>query len=63
MVNPITSPENGQKPDVTDADITYDHVAFSYSPDKPLLTDIDFTVPGGKMYAIVGGSGSGTFVL
>jgi ATP-binding cassette subfamily B protein len=59
MVNPITSPENGKKPDVTDADITYDHVAFSYSPDKPLLTDIDFTVPGGKMYAIVGGSGSG----
>ena len=59
MVNPITSPENGRKPDVTDADIQYDHVAFSYSPDKPLLTDIDFTVPGGKMYAIVGGSGSG----
>ena len=32
---------------------------FSYSPDKPLLTDVDFTVPGGKMYAIVGPSGSG----
>ena len=59
MPNPIQSPENGQKPDVTDADIVYDHVAFSYSPDKPLLTDIDFTVPGGKMYAIVGPSGSG----
>jgi len=59
MSNPITSPENGQTPDVTNADIVYDHVAFSYSPDKPLLTDIDFTVPGGKMYAIVGGSGSG----
>ena len=59
MVNPITSPENGRKPDVTDADIQYDHVVFSYDPAKELLTDIDFTVPGGKMYAIVGGSGSG----
>ena len=59
MPNPIRSPENGQTPDVTDADIVYEHVAFSYDPEKPLLTDIDFTVPGGKMYAIVGPSGSG----
>ena len=59
MPNPIRSPENGLRPDATDADIVYDHVAFSYDPEKPLLTDIDFTVPGGKMYAIVGPSGSG----
>ncbi len=59
MENPIQSPKNGLKPDVTDADIVYDHVAFSYDPEKPLLTDIDFTVPGGRMYAIVGPSGSG----
>ena len=59
MPNPIQSPENGLKPDLTDADIVYDHVAFSYDPEKPLLRDIDFTVPGGKMYAIVGPSGSG----
>ncbi|MBR0159826.1 MAG: ABC transporter ATP-binding protein [Oscillospiraceae bacterium] len=59
MENPIVSPEDGQKPDVKDADIVYDHVAFSYDPEKPLLTDISFTVPAGKMYAIVGPSGSG----
>ena len=59
MSNPIQSPEQGEKPDVTDQDIVYDHVAFSYDPDKPLLTDVNFTVPGGKMYAIVGPSGSG----
>ena len=34
-------------------------MAFSYSPDKPVLTDVDFTVPSGAMYAIVGPSGSG----
>ena len=59
MENPIRSPENGATPDVTDGDIVYDHVAFSYDPGKPLLTDISFTVPAGKMYAIVGPSGSG----
>ena len=59
MENPIQSPENGQKPDVSNGDIVYNHVSFSYDPEKPLLTDIDFTVPAGKMYAIVGPSGSG----
>ena len=59
LPNPIRSPENGKKPDVTDADVCYDHVAFTYDPEKTLLTDVDFTVPGGKMYAIVGASGSG----
>ena len=55
----IVSPENGKKPDVQNADIRYEHVKFSYIPEKPLLKDIDFTVSGGKMYAVVGPSGSG----
>ena len=59
LKNNIVSPENAQKPDLTNADLRYDHVVFSYDPEKPLLTDIDFTVPAGKMYAIVGPSGSG----
>ncbi len=58
--NTIVNPENGKKPSVDMAPIRYEHVSFSYDPEeKPLLTDIDFTVPGGKMYAIVGPSGSG----
>ena len=59
LENPIVSPENGLKTDVSHGDIRYEHVMFSYDPEKPLLTDIDFTVPNGKMYAIVGPSGSG----
>ena len=55
----IVSPEDGQKPDVADQPIRFEHVKFSYDPEKPLLSDVDFTVPGGKMYAIVGPSGSG----
>ena len=55
----IVSPANGKKPDLTDASVRFYHVKFSYSEDKPLLTDVDFLVPGGKTYAIVGPSGSG----
>ena len=57
--NTIVSPENGKKPDVVMQPIEYKHVAFSYDASKPLLTDVNFIVPGGKMYAIVGPSGSG----
>ena len=57
--NTITSPENGQKPEMENKPITYEHVAFSYTPEKQILSDVSFTVPGGKMYAIVGPSGSG----
>ena len=57
--NPLKSPKNGKKPDVTNKDIVYDHVKFSYTPEKELLKDVSFTVPGGKMYAIAGPSGSG----
>ena len=56
---PIRNLRHGRKPDVKDKDIVYEHVSFSYDPEKPLLTDVHFTVPGGKMYAIVGPSGSG----
>ena len=59
MVNPIKSPKNPHRPEFEKLDINYFHVAFSYSKDKPLLTDIHFTVPHGRMYAIVGPSGSG----
>ena len=55
----IVSKPDGKKPPVANADIQFNHVAFSYLPEKPILTDINFTVPGGKMYAIVGPSGSG----
>ena len=59
MENTIVTKPNAKKPDVTKKDIVFRHVAFSYDAEKSLLTDIDFTVPGGKMYAIVGPSGSG----
>jgi len=71
MENDIVSPQNGSRMDVSNKDITYEHVAFSYASrskkekdtpddsDSLILRDVNFTVPGGRMYAIVGPSGSG----
>ncbi|MBQ6392197.1 MAG: ABC transporter ATP-binding protein, partial [Eubacterium sp.] len=61
--NPITNPEDGLKPDTANQDIVFDHVSFGYLPDIDILKDVSFTVPGGKMYAVVGPSGSGKSTL
>ena len=57
--NPIKTKTAGLRPNMKNAKIDFEHVSFSYQEDKPLLTDIHFSVPGGQMYAIVGPSGSG----
>ncbi len=59
MTNPIVEKEDGERPSLAGAEVCYEHVSFSYEPDKPLLTDIHFTVPGGQLYALVGPSGAG----
>ena len=40
-------------------DITFRDVSFSYVPGEPVLKRVSFTVPEGKLTAIVGDSGSG----
>ena len=58
-INPIQSKTRALKPNIENPRIDFLHVAFSYLPEKQILTDVTFTVPAGKMYAIVGPSGSG----
>jgi ABC-type multidrug transport system fused ATPase/permease subunit len=43
--------------------VKFDHVAFGYSPDKPVLHDIDFEIPGNSVVAIVGPTGAGKSTL
>jgi ATP-binding cassette subfamily B (MDR/TAP) protein 7 len=39
--------------------IRFDNVSFGYHPDRPIFTNLSFTVPAGKKVAIVGPSGCG----
>ncbi len=43
--------------------ISFDHVSFSYKNDRDVLKDISFSIPAGKMFAIVGESGAGKSTL
>lgn len=46
----------------TDNFIEFQNVTFSYG-DRPILKNISFTIPRGKLVAIMGGSGSGKTTL
>jgi ATP-binding cassette subfamily B protein len=39
--------------------VTFDHVTFGYSPDNPVLRDIDLHIPARQRVAIVGATGAG----
>ncbi len=43
--------------------VKFDHVSFSYEPDKPVLKDINFEADPGTVIALVGSSGSGKTTL
>ena len=58
------NPEVADRPGASDlkvngAAIRFDSVRFSYDPERPILKDVSFEVPAGKMVAIVGPSGAG----
>lgn len=55
----IENPENPLKPELNDSFVEFQNVKFSYESSKEILKGISFTVPNGKMYAIVGTSGAG----
>ena len=44
---------------ITNGEITFDNLSFSYKSDRQILFNINLTIPPGKKYALVGPSGSG----
>jgi ATP-binding cassette, subfamily B, multidrug efflux pump len=56
-VNCLTSSDNIK------GNIVFDHVYFSYSPDKPLIEDMNLSVDPGETVAIVGPTGAGKTTL
>ena len=44
---------------VRKGEIKFENVSFAYDPERPILKNVSFEVPTGKMVAIVGPSGAG----
>jgi ATP-binding cassette subfamily B protein len=65
MEKPIQSEEISTPitPDVTHGNIRFDHVSFSYTEEKPLITDFNLDVKSGQHVAIVGPTGCGKTTL
>lgn len=49
--------------DAKNAAIHFDHVNFSYEPNRQILFDVSFDIPAGQNIAVVGHSGSGKSTL
>ena len=43
--------------------VRFERVTFGYDPQRPVLTDIDFEIPAGKVVALVGPTGAGKSTL
>ena len=50
---------DGAEPRFLKGEIVFDHVAFGYSADTPVLTDVSFKIEPGQMVGVVGPTGSG----
>ena len=55
----ITDHKNARPLELRQGVVEFDHVEFSYQPDRQILHDISFRVDSGRKVAIVGPSGSG----
>ena len=59
-----TEPDIADAPDAVDVDhlkgeIAYENVSFGYSPDKPVLENVNLSIRAGETIAFVGPSGAG----
>ena len=62
-VNPIRECPSPHSLSSFGSEIAFRHVGFSYTEGRPVLRDINLTVPKGKTIALVGQSGSGKSTL
>ena len=59
----IQNPKQPKQPPLESPDVTFEHVSFAYEGKEAVIKDVNFHIPAGEIYAIVGPSGSGKSTL
>jgi len=59
----INDVENANSLEITEANVVFDHVSFSYNDDRKIINDVSFIIPSGHKVAVVGPSGAGKSTL
>ncbi|NKC13822.1 MAG: ATP-binding cassette domain-containing protein [Gammaproteobacteria bacterium] len=59
----VADAQNAAQLGLKGGEVRFDNVSFRYVDDRPILTDVSFNVPAGKMVAFVGSSGAGKSTL
>jgi len=59
----ITDRPDAKELKVERGEVRFEHVDFAYQPERPILHDVDFTIPPGRKLAVVGHSGAGKSTL
>src|SRR6185503_10608087 len=59
----VAEPERPAALEHSRGELHFDHVGFSYVEGRPVLPDLDLTVPAGQTLALVGTTGAGKTTL
>ena len=59
----IVDKHNAKQLIIQNGEVKFNHVNFAYSPDRPILHNVTFTIAAGQKLAVVGASGAGKSTL
>jgi len=59
LAEPVETQHESYPASALEGEIAFNHLSFSYSVDKPVLTDVSFHLPAGQTLALLGPPGSG----
>ncbi len=59
----ISNAKNAQELNITQGEVTFEHVDFAYNVERAILHDVSFTIPPSAKLAVVGASGAGKSTL
>ncbi|MCW9024537.1 MAG: ABC transporter ATP-binding protein/permease [Gammaproteobacteria bacterium] len=61
--NEVPDKPDARELQVTNGEVSFEHVSFAYQQERPIIQDLSFTIKPGQKLAVVGSSGAGKSTL